>query len=482
MAQYQVGNGSSNKPDEPYLGDLEFDVIILGSGLCGTKVNALLSDKYRVLMINTISNNSGGSFDFRSKQGVFSPEQAQKGLSLRGRGTIDHWGGAITWPTKENYFLEAKDPYWISLHNFIENHGLNSIFGLKKLRKSWLNFDMPKFVNSALTGEANGYLGGSRFSSLAATNQIFKKHEFVSCVVHEIESNEGFKLEIETMGVNQRKTVKSKYLVLAAGPLLSPLFYSMISGQRNFEYGNHISFSSHELEFNYPLVVGSWAQTYSKKEESFYTYHQKIHKSDKNRVSIRFRPVNQVSKRMLVKQLFSKKTEISGSKIQTMKCLSFSFLRRIQISNIFTIDFMVNQEPNECSRLSIEDSQNGKIISVTSVLSSEIKELLKTQMLNLDSLLATEMRENSELQIRKLFDLEDLDSGEKFRDAAHWYGTLARSGLESRLSEHSESLDFPNLFVSGAAGFLEGSIGHPTLLGLFTSCKVAEEINKRELK
>jgi hypothetical protein len=165
-----------------------------------------------------------------------------------------------------------------------------------------------------------------------------------------------------------------------------------------------------------------------------------------------------------------------------MKCLLFSFSQKTQISNTFTIDFMVNQEPNESSRLSIEDSKNGKAISITSVLSSEMKELLKAHLMTLDKLLANEMQENSELHVRKLFNSEDVESGEKFRDAAHWYGTLARSGLESKISKHSESLEFPNLFVSGAAGFLQGSIGHPTLLGLFTSCKIAEEINERKFR
>jgi hypothetical protein len=446
----------------------EYDVIIIGSGMCGSYFRKKIQKYYSCLTINPIGNQT--EYEFFDLSGYFSIEQAQKGNSRNGIGAAAYWGGAITWPTELNYFKDVADKNWSEFHEYILNENLNSKFGLNTGKKSKLTLKSI-FPEKSLVYEKQGYFGGARKKVHDATSRVVSDipHENLTIQSIKRESNYEITLSLNEFGTSQSKVTKSKYLVLAAGPLLNALFYSMLSGQKEFKYGNHLSLTTHTIKFEDIQSIGPWVQTYGHREKAFHTFLPQEMENESNKISGRIRPKEILSKRRTVLQLIRRRDKNYKYKLRNLYRICYSFMCKNEIAVEFDVDLMINQSPTFGSRLLVDSSSSPKKISVDSTVSEECRRLIKRYIYEMDLLIIKTSNLGNEMKSKRKINEEDLNNPSMFRDAAHWYGTLSMETQLGLLDSNFESRQFDNLFALGASGFVEGAVGHPTLLALFSS-------------
>ena len=456
----------------------DYDIIIIGSGICASHFRKQLDANYRCLIINPIGLEK--KFEFINSHGPFSPIQADKGDSPRGIGAVEYWGGAITWPTKLNYFKDTVDKNWNDLEGFIRKARLNYKFNQRHSGQNYERFSSI-FPKKSVIFEKHGYLGGAREKVAEATNEIVSNTPHINAEIQEINLGDQFELTIGQKPLDslQVKVVKSTYLILASGALLNPLFYSMISHQRVFKYGNHLSLTSHTLEFEDIQVVGAWAQTYSHRERSFNTFLPRELENKCNQISTRMRPKEILSKKRAISILIRTPERNYQSKIRNAIRVLYSFAVGKEIATSFTIDLMVNQKPNFGSHLIVEDAPIPKKVTIDSKVDEECLDLIRVHMEEMDSVINNISKSGNQVKSVIRIEGEELRSYNAFRDAAHWYGTIPMDHLSGLVDSNLESRKFRRLFAIGSSSFVEGSVGHPTLLAMHTAGKAAQELNRR---
>jgi hypothetical protein len=441
--------------------------------MCGSYLRKKIEKYYSCLTINPIGNQT--EYEFSDLSGYFSIEQAQKGNSPNGIGAVAHWGGAVTWPTELNYFKDVVDKNWTEFKEYILRENLNSKFGLNKGKKSKLVLNAI-FPKKSVVYEKQGYFGGRRKKVHNATNRIVSEIPHENLTIESIRPQNNFEinLRLDENGASNSKIIKSKYLVLAAGPLLNPLFYSMISDQKVFKYGNHLSLTTHTIEFEDIQSFGPWVQTYGRREKVFHTFLPREMENEGNRISGRMRPKVILSKRRTVLWLISRQDKNYKYKLRNLYRVWNAFICRNEIAVEFDIDLMINQNPTFGSRLLVDSTGSPKKISVDSKVSEECRSLITKYMRELDLLITKISNLGNEIKSMRKIDEEDLNNCSTFRDAAHWYGTLSMETESGLVDSNFESRQFDNLFAVGASSFVEGAVGHPTLLALFTSDRASQ--------
>jgi hypothetical protein len=461
--------------------DVEYDVIIIGSGITASRLRNKINSHYKCLTINPISNSQ--PFKFTDLDGLFSKDQADKGNSPGGIGAVEYWGGAITWPTVENYFKDASDDNWSEFRDFISIEELNREFNFQdcKAEKTRIRSIFPK---NSVVYEKHGYLGGGRKHVRKSTNEIVSIYPHVNAEIQDIrhEANYELRINLDKNDKLETKFLRSKYLIFACGPLLNPLFYAMISGQKVFSYGNHLSLTTHTINFENIQTLGPWVQTYNHREEIFYTFLPKKMRDASNRISTRLRPREILSKKRTAVKIVTNPGTNCIFKVRNLLRIMFSSAGRRQIATEFTVDLMINQEPSFGSRLIVEDSLTPKRIIIDSRVDEKCLDLIREHIREMDLLLSEVSASGNNLKSIVKIDNAALKEKTTFRDAAHWYGTIPLNSISGLINQDFESKVFPNLFIVGASGFVEGSVGHPTLLAIYTSDKVAKELIRRQTK
>lgn len=461
--------------------DAEYDVIIIGSGISASRLRHKIDSHYKCLTINPISNSQ--PFEFRDLNGLFSKDQANKGNSPRGVGAVEYWGGAITWPTAENYFKDNSDQNWSEFGDFISKEELNREFSFQdsKPEKTRIRSIFPK---NSVVYEKHGYLGGGRKHVRESTNEIVSIYPHVNAEIEGIwhEANYELRINFDNNDTSETMLLRSKYLIFACGPLLNPLFYSMISGQKVFNYGNHLSLTTHTINFENVQTLGPWVQTYNHREEIFYTFLPKEMRDASNRISTRLRPREILSKKRTAVKIATTPGANYIFKVRNLFRIMYASVGRKEIATEFTVDLMINQEPSFGSRLVVEDSITPKRVSVDSRVDKKCLELIVEHIREMDLLLSEVSASGNKLKSIVKIDNDELIEKTAFRDAAHWYGTIPQNYTSGLINKNFESRVFPNLFVVGSSGFVEGSVGHPTLLAIYTSDKVAKELIRRQTK
>lgn len=459
-----------------------YDVVIIGSGICASELNKKLGEDFKILTITPVAASESQKFQFKGIKGPFSSEQAEKGDSPNGCGAVEYWGGAITWPSDLNYFKITHDRSWSEFYGFIKRKTLNAEYGLHQNPEKIKKFPPRIFSSEQLIPERHEYLGGARSAVFGATSRILENIPRIRAVIQSIKKTHNYKivLDIESPNKWARNTITCKYLVFASGPLLNPLLYSMISGEREFPYGNHLSLTSHIVGLSKPVIVKSWSQTYSSNEKAFYTYVLSQFPNDSNYISLRLRPGSQISRKELVRNYFFSRNSTTKDKIYYAWVSLYSLLSKSYISKEFSIDLMVNQEPCTNSRIIIEEADPPCVLAIESHLSNELISRIRKHVEGIDKSLAENVGGNGALYIKFRVDNRDLEISDTYRDAAHWYGTVPVGDSMKWLDKNFEARAFPNLFLIGASGFAQGSVGHPTLLALYTAKRAAHVILDRE--
>ena len=430
------------------------------------------------MTINPIGNQI--EYQISDLSGYFSTAQAQKSNSPSGIGAVEYWGGVITWPTEFNYFKDAVDKNWSEFKEYILKENLNSKFGFNMDEKNKSNLKSI-FPKNSVVYEKLGYLGGGKKEVREATNRIVAGVPHENATIQAIKLGNKFEINLchNENGVIQSKVLKSNYLVLAAGPLLNPLFYSMVSGQKIFKYGNHLSLTSHTIEFEDIQSLGPWVQTYGHREKAFYTFLPREMENESNRISARMRPKVILSKKKTVLHLIKRPDKNYRYKMRNMYRILYSFICRNEVALEFDVDLIINQNPTFGSRLVISSTNTPKKINVDSKVSEECKSLIRDFMKEMDLLITKISNLGNRVKSIRKIDEADLNIPSTFRDAAHWYGTLSMDSESGLVDSNFESRYFPNLFALGASGFVEGAAGHPTLLALFSSDKASQALIRR---
>jgi hypothetical protein len=454
----------------------EYGVIIIGSGITASVFRNNLEDYYDCLTINP--QIVDGKYEFTQVQGTFSPAQAEKGDSLNGHGAAEHWGGAITWPSESNYFKGNLDENWADFHKFISHENLNKKYGLQEKRKSR---SKSIFLPSSVSIEKHDYLGGSRGRVPISTHNIVSKFPHISAEVLGINKGERFELTLQEIGTNriEKKVIHSDYIVLAAGPLLNPLFFSMLTGKKKFEYGNHLSLTSHIIEFQNIQILSDWCQTYNQNEKSFLTCVPSAFLDKCDEISFRIRPKEILSKKIALIEILKDRERKLKFKLEFIFEILKPIISRRQIAKLFTIDLMVNQDPSFGSSLMIDDSYPTKKVHIVARTSEECLNLIERLICELDALIENISNGHNKVKSFERISKESLRDFDTFRDAAHWYGTMPMHKDSGLISSNFESKSIPNLFAIGASGFAEGSVAHPTLLAIYTAEKASQELIRR---
>ena len=217
-------------------------------------------------------------------------------------------------------------------------------------------------------------------------------------------------------------------------------------------------------------------------EKYFFTYVPNNYQDICNDISFRIRPVEILSKKKMVVSLLRDRERLLSYKFELIFRIMFSLITKNQIARKFTIDLMVNQKPAFGSHLTIDDTYPTKKVNIDSKLSKNCLNLMKKLIHDLDSLVEAVSDSGNKIKFFERISEASLNDVNSFRDAAHWYGTVPMSEKNGLIDSSFESNDVSNLFAIGASGFVEGSVGHPTLLAMFTAEKASRDLLRRTTK
>lgn len=456
----------------------EYEVIIIGSGITASVFRNNLEKFFDCFTINP--QIVDGKFGFFRVQGSFSPSQAEKGDSPNGVGAVEHWGGAVTWPSELNYFKDNLDENWAEFLKFISRKNLNKKYGLRAERNCKIS-TKSIFSPSSVLIEKHNYFGGRKGKVPKATNTIVSKFPHLNAEILAIKKGQKFEITLQEIGNGkiQNRIMYCDYLILAAGPLLNPLFFSMLTGQQKFEYGNHLALTSHVIEFENIQFLSEWCQTYNENEKSFLTFVPLALQDKCDEISFRIRPKEILSKKLALIDTLKDHEKKLNFKISFIFKIVWSFISRRQIARLFTIDLMVNQDPAFGSSLLIDESCPTKKVHIDSRISEECSNLIERLICELDVLIENISNARNMVRSFERIGTESVQDFETFRDAAHWYGTLPMGKDNGLVGSNFESKDVPNLFAIGASGFAKGSVAHPTLLAIYTAEKASHELIRR---
>jgi hypothetical protein len=450
----------------------ELDVILIGTGFCGSTIANFLEDKSLTVRVIEPSSFQTPIMFTKTVDSVFSDNQANKTSGLGGGSTV--WGKAITHPNNKNWFIERGNTVWEQLCEVLGTISLSSEMNIPnpKLGNS-------KFVNSNLPNlkgrfyeeiglYAGDELGEANTFSLPKFNQSYLLHATVLDL--KVNAN-NYAVTIRDENGTTRE-IRCKYLVLASGTFLNACFYSLISGQKEFPLSNHFAADFGKIVLKKPITVRDGVQTYASGEKAFSTFTALDLSQDAVRrpnTSIRLQANHLlVGRKRIVLALL--KFEFFYF-FKTILPFMFAKFKGARLVDNLVIRVIADQDLIERNKMTVLSFRDG---TFRAEITLKIEEQISLDAHRAAKEFIEIVSSSKMVRSVNLFDVHEI----AWEDPAHYFGTtpIGLDSYRSSLTSNSESLLYPGLYILGNSSFPVGSHGHPTLLAMQLSMVAALHI------
>jgi hypothetical protein len=454
----------------------ELDVILIGTGFCGSTIANYLEDKSLTIRVIEPSSFKTPIMFKKTLDSVFSDNQANKTSGLGGGTNV--WGKAITHPNNKNWFIERGNSVWEQLCEVLNTVSLSAEMNIPKPKLGNSNFvnDFLPDLKARFYEEIGLYAGDELGESNTFSLPKFNPSNLINATVLDL------KVDASHYAVTIRdkngttKEMRCKYLVLASGTFLNASFYSLISGQKEFPLSNHFAADFGKIVLKKPIAVRDGVQTYASGEKAFSTFTALDLPQDVVRrpnTSIRLQANHRLvgRKRMGLALL---KLEFSYF-FNTIIPFLFSKFKGARLVDNLVIRVIADQGLIEQNKMTVLSFHDG-------TFHAEITLKIDEQV-SLDAHRAAKefieiVSSSKMVKCVDLFDLAEI----AWDDPAHYFGTtpIGLDSYRSSLTANSESRLYPGLYIIGNSSFPVGSHGHPTLLAMQLSMVAALHIVSTE--
>lgn len=406
-----------------------------------------------------------------TQDSVFESEQVSKAKDIGGGKQV--WGGAITYPSAQNYFIESENSLWSKIGREILEHKQDSAPTIFPGSKKTISEIFPGSTQR-LDLEQHGYIEGEigKLSQFQFPRE--GSYEIIEAAITGIDilPGEQYSLKLITLD-NQESTIEAQIVILAAGNLLNACYSSFLTRQKTFPIGNHCSKKIGKVDFRAPADLKNIAQTYEESETNFITLGNNglQYESQKIANSIRLQVTDTVSPQRAAFDYLIRDFRLSDTwlKFQIVAAVLKSTLRKKRIISTAIVRMMTDL-PAIHSKNYFEIVKSAEGIWVTRIkleLSSQVIE--NAQVLIKD--LTQEISKSKKLRNLKNRDIslniDDNSPKYAWQDAGHYYGSIPVGEPSRDLATVDENLalhGFPNVYSVGSSCFPIGSHGHPTKL------------------
>lgn len=438
----------------------QVDVIVLGTGFCGSFVASKLSESNLEYLI--VEPSQGESvIDYTvTKTSVFSTGLANKTVGLGGGSHT--WGYAITHPSERNWFLPRGNRLWESLYSQVATVKIPKVLGIPKRSLRNTRF-ANKYFKNVLTSfhEEVGTYAGKKLGPQNSFHLPNLEPELLkNWVILEIQIiNDSYVIDYLDLDFNHHQIMCTK-LILASGTFLNSCFFSILSGVTRFPISNHFGANFGTIDLVKPIRIRDGIQTYAAGESSFSTFSPSRHFENG-----RYLPNSSI--RLQADPIFISKKE-ALKKIARLNFRSISrlvipyFIARVSghfLVNHLQIRVMLDHPINQTNCINIELLGSGRYqvqveLKIDEQVVQDSFEIVKDflQLIHPAGIV-------DKVETLKPSEIE-------WSDAAHYFGStpIGVFDLKSALNEYSESVMYDGLYILGSSSFPQGSHGHPTLL------------------
>jgi hypothetical protein len=390
------------------------------------------------------------TFSEMSKTPKYSNEQLARTKSRSGGLTV--WGGAVSLPSKDEYFSDTKYPTWNSKLESLDFRSAANFLGADFRRFTLTSKDSTK-ANKFFPGiterfnlDAHTYAKNPK-SFLGRRRLIKNMGSRITdplSVISITRGNKNWLVEVSTVEGATRLLV-AKSLVFAGGAIGNAVLAHLVSGSQKFELGNHVSAKLGTFFLKKPRRILGLINNFDFSEGKFITI-TKTENHEELKWSLRFQGPEFIEDEGGDKNYFSKKLSAVKTIVQSFlrlyTSLDLRLMREDRLGPGGLTVRRVGPGEFECDVASLEMEE------------STINELLRQTTEFFESL---EGLKGSGIKTKLLWS-----------DAAHYFGTVPMNEAKTQVSvdEFYKINGLEEAYAVGSSSFARGGHGHPTLLSI----------------
>jgi len=433
---------------------IQHDVVILGSGFVGRTISHELSQSsIENLMVDMSLTRV--AFSEMSKTPKYSNEQLARTKSRFGGLTA--WGGAVSLPTKGEYFADPEYPAWNSKAETLDFKKASGFLGTD-FRNFTLGSRVLNRANRIFPGLASAFalephtyterrFGGELLSLRSIKKGVDANITDPVSVVAITRTNKIWTIEVSTVD-GRHSLIAAKSLVFAGGAIGNAVLSHLVTGCSKFELGNHVSAKLGTLFFKKPRRIRGLVNSFDSSEGQFVTVSM-AQDQVQLRCSLRFQRPECSEEGTRGKNAITKKF-LAGKSMAR---------RLLRLYNALDLRLM-SEERLGFGGLNVRQLGPGEFeldVRVVETDETSIKELQSLTTKYLKSLGGiAEIRLHPKLH---------------WSDAAHYFGTLPMRDERSPVSvdKFYKLGDQDEVYAVGSSSFARGGHAHPTLLSVATA-------------
>ena len=443
----------------------ELDVLIIGTGFCGSMVASHLASSGLAFKVIEPSSHKD-SVDIQwTQDSIFSKDKFLQTAGMGGGSSI--WGKALSFASDKKWFIPRGNSNWEQKFEKIGSVELPVELNLPSSRRRSSRFVSRFFPELAqeFLEEVGGYAGKKLGKLNRFSLPVIDQQNLFECTVLDLKKDGRiFQISCRDLDGNIF-LLTSRIVVLASGAVMNACFYNLATGVKRYPISNHFGAELGRITLRRPVLVRDGVQTYSEGESEFSTFARK-------KSSLGWSNLPNSAIRLQADPMHLSRKDV-------LDCLKYFRIRRLVMYVIpgliakylnFRL-IMVDQRINEENFLTIDSFNDGVFCVTIRIQMSETVENDAYGFLCqfIECLKGSQIVGNVELRSP-----EEIS----WVDTAHYFGStpIGKPDFDSALTTQSESEVLKGLFVVGNSTFPEGSHGHPTLLGMQLAQLVAEYI------